>query len=773
MVLILIASMVVIASAANNSSKRKGSTREHEEPKYEPGVIVVKLRPTAEIIKNRGGLARTGIESVDGKLEYFEVSKIEKRFKHKPIPLNSNLPDLSRVYTIHFSKKSDPLYVAEVFARDHHIEYAEPMYIYTYEEIPNDTLYPQQYYLPQISAPQAWDLQHGDSTVVIAIVDNGIDWEHPDLYDNIWTNEAEAGGIEGVDDDENGWVDDVHGYDLGEDDPNPTHCPPDYQDYYDHGTCTAGLAAAITNNVIGITSISWNCEVMPVKISHDRSPEYARFGLDGIVYATENGADIISLSWGRSGDYSQEEQDVIDYAHGLGCVVVASGGNRTTYDFHYPSSYAKVISVCWVDQNDVKNRDATWGMSIDVCAPGVDIMSTIPREGNSQDPYGYNSGSSMACPIVAGLCGLVKSHHPDWTNNQIIRQVVLTADNIDHLNPQYDGALGSGRINAHRALTETELKETPPRIGIAKFTPNDTAGGDGDGIFEPGERIHVTTILQNFSLRDVSTPVIVTVSTPNSDLTIEDGSAGIGFFPSDTTITMVDHCSFSIAPDATSHVAELHLYTAYENYGGFDVFRVYVGQSGETALVVLNGKGFPGSKNNVVSIDLYNDKPLDTVWLDLLFDTNTLSVNEVRLVGRASGLCHFWWSSISRGVYIAMHGCQGQYIYSGTGSIVDILFDVADSASPREYELILSDFFAGVQPYDYNTLPINGAFIVAPQGDVNGDNRVNILDAILTVNIALGTHQPTPNELSAADCNSDNEINILDVICIVNRILEG
>ncbi|MFQ6093239.1 MAG: S8 family serine peptidase, partial [bacterium] len=566
----------IFSSTATGEDNPKTSlTREARRPKYRRGEVVVKLRTPLGATRADGAAARTGIPSVDELLTRFEVSSVEKRFKHRPIPPGSALPDLSRIYRITFPGGYEPLQVARTLAANPWVEYAEPIYIDAIAEVPNDPRFDDQYHLTQIRAPEAWDYQHGDSTVVIAVVDNGTDWDHPDLYANIWTNEAEANGIEGVDDDDNGYIDDIHGYDLAEDDNDPTNPPRDAGGYYSHGTHTAGLAAAVTNNGTGVASISWNCEIMPIKASYDDDPQYVDMGYEGIVYAAENGADIISLSWGSFRNYSQADQDVINYAYGLGSIVVGAAGNEARSDPHYPSSYINALSVSWVNSQDRKATTAAWGIAVDVCAPGVSILSTVPVVGGS---YGRISGSSMACPIVAGLCGLIKARHPDWSNDRIVRQVVLTADNIDGLNPLFGGQLGSGRINAYRAVTEADLTEVLPRLALFAVVSHDTANGDGDGLFERGEEIDLSVTLRNYALSP-ATDVIVTISTADPDLTVSHGTSVVPHIPADTLAATVDPVTFSVAPDAQAHMAKLIVdFTSAEGASGSDSVSVIIGK---------------------------------------------------------------------------------------------------------------------------------------------------------------------------------------------------
>ena len=185
--------------------------------------------------------------------------------------------------------------------------YAEPKYIhYLFEEIPNDTLYEgnQSAYYEVVDAPEAWGIVKGEQgDAIIAIVDGGTDINHIDLSNNIWQNQAEVEGATGVDDDGNGFIDDYYGWNFANQSGNPTGLPGTPFNA-DHGTHTAGIAGAVTNDTTGVAGMSWNATIMGINASDNQTDRVITYGLEGIIYAAENGANIISCSWGRQGGYS-------------------------------------------------------------------------------------------------------------------------------------------------------------------------------------------------------------------------------------------------------------------------------------------------------------------------------------------------------------------------------------------------------------------------------------------------------------------------------------
>jgi hypothetical protein len=367
-------------------------------------------------------------------------------------------------------------------------------------EVPGDPLYGDQWFYPLMQAPAAWDLTHSDASVVVAIVDNGTDWDHPDLSANIWQNAGESDG-DGVDNDQNGYIDDIRGWDYYGDgqfmDNNPA---PESSDY--HGTHTAGLVGAVMNNGRGVVGMAPACKVMPVRTG---TGSYIYFGLEGITYAAHNGADIISLSWG--GQYSNSyERDVINDALAQGCLVVAAAGNSGSSYPHYPAGYDGVLSVAMTDPTDVRVSNSNYGDWVRVCAPGLDILSLIP------DGYGYSSGTSMATPLVAGVGALVKAYHPTWSAQQIFSQIVNTADDISSKNPLYIGLLGSGRVNAYRALAETAPGLVIQQLDVSEIS------GDNDGRLDPDEQAELILTIKNEGAATAN--VQITVNFTGFQLTI-------------------------------------------------------------------------------------------------------------------------------------------------------------------------------------------------------------------------------------------------------------
>ncbi|MFN3821040.1 MAG: S8 family serine peptidase, partial [bacterium] len=284
---------------------------------------------------------------------------------------------------------------------------------------PNDPLLPAQWYLFAISALAAWDYTKGDSSVIISVVDIGIDLNHPDINGKIWSNWRELSGEEGIDDDDNGFVDDIYGWDFYDNDPDPRA-----ENNDPHGTHVAGLAGAMTDNGYGIAGVGWKCQLMPLRAGTGTT---ILRGYEAIIYAAEMGAKVINLSWGGETP-SNVERIAIEYAQQKGAIVVSAAGNLfgTGTPFpYYPAGYQSTIAVGALDSRDQRAFFSNYGYWVDVYAPGSDILSLFP---NAQ--FGHLSGTSMATPLISGALALTWSRFPHWSPEQIKWQILTTGDSI-------------------------------------------------------------------------------------------------------------------------------------------------------------------------------------------------------------------------------------------------------------------------------------------------------------------------------------------------------
>jgi len=364
--------------------------------------------------------------------------------------------DLSTLYKIELKNNSNFYIHLNELNQSNNIEYAEPYPISYLLDVPNDPKIESQYYLDKMNAFNAHNITHGDTSIVIGIVDSGVDLLHEDLKDNFKYNYNDP--INNIDDDKDGYIDNYYGWDVADDDFNPQSLVNIYGDANYHGTKVSGAASASTNNETGIASIGYNCKIMPIKVMNNSGTISA--GYEGIIYAADHGCQIINCSWGNNFP-TQFGQDVINYAALYkNCLVVAAAGNKVTaWDkradtWFYPASYDNVLSVAGTDANDLRWDGSSYATTVDVSTGGLNVFST--KQNNS---YGSGSGTSYAAPQVAGLAALLKSIKPGFTQKQLAEQIRITCDNIDTIpdNVYYKNQMGYGRINAYNALTIDSL----------------------------------------------------------------------------------------------------------------------------------------------------------------------------------------------------------------------------------------------------------------------------------------------------------------------------
>ena len=428
-----------------------GTTINSEEHEFVLGELIVKFKPRVCVNSqiSTKGIVTTGYRSIDTLNEQHGVISLGKVFKPAKKPVAKEIPDFINIYILKLPIDADIPSIAGAYKKNPNVEYAEPNYIAHICVKPNDPYYSQQWAHQNMQSEQAWDIEKGDSSVVIAIIDTGVDWDHPDLAANIWNNTDEI--LDGNDTDGNGYVDDIRGWDSvdttspvypGED---GTVRDNDPMDFHGHGTHCSGIAGAVTNNGMGIAGMCWNCKIMAVRSGYKGADGNGYLESDdtaaAIVYAADNGADVISMSWG---DYTDSSliKDTIDYAYFKGVVLVGAAGNDDTKTRVYPASYDNVIAVSATNSSDTKARFSNYGSWVDVAAPGININSTV-----FDDIYVSWSGTSMSTPFVAGLAGLILSKNSTFSNEEVRNILRSTADPV--ISTEY---IGLGRINAYNAI---------------------------------------------------------------------------------------------------------------------------------------------------------------------------------------------------------------------------------------------------------------------------------------------------------------------------------
>ena len=309
-----------------------------------------------------------------------------------------------------------------------------------------------------INIEPAWALGTATS-IVTAVIDTGVDYTHPDLASNIWTNTDEVAG-NGIDDDGNGFVDDVRGWDFVNNDSDP-------MDDNGHGTHVAGTIGAVGNNGIGVTGVAWTASIMPLKFLDQSGSGSLSDAIKAIQYARVNGAKIINASWGGGGFSSALQSAITQFITSGGLFVAAAGNEATNNDVtpSYPDNYQGVISVGASTRTDTRASFSNYGTSVDVFAPGQSILSTLP--GNR---YGSLSGTSMATPQVAGALALLWGQNPTLSANTISQALINSTDNVLRASNSTHGRInvGAAATSLRASNPTTPPTTTPPTTPVSR-----------------------------------------------------------------------------------------------------------------------------------------------------------------------------------------------------------------------------------------------------------------------------------------------------------------
>jgi len=353
------------------------------------------------------------------------------------------------LYRVDIPEGSTVVEMLEVWSQNYFVEYAKPDYIARIAVTPNDLFFSDQYALSNtgqilipgspggtpnadISAATAWEETKGDEDILIAVIDTGVDLIHPDLV-----NKIASSGKDFVN---------------GDDDATDDHW---------HGTAVAGIAAAESNNGIGIAGVAWNCMILPVKVMDENGDGFYADVIEGIIWAVDNGAHVINLSVGGSID-DPDLEAAVEYAYQNGAVVVASSGNDGS-SVAYPAAYDSwVLAVASTDMDDMRPPESNFGPEVDVAAPGESILTTAPIWYTPPNflPYLWAWGTSFAAPHVSGMAALIMSIKPWMEVSDLMKVIRYTADDVNADEyPGQDDYIGYGRINLDTALVPIPIKK--------------------------------------------------------------------------------------------------------------------------------------------------------------------------------------------------------------------------------------------------------------------------------------------------------------------------
>jgi serine protease len=478
------------------------------DPNYVDGQIFLKFRTgTIKVLQREdpNNLTLTKIPALKELISKFGITKAYKPFYQADDDIR-----LTHILQVEFNDASKINQLIGDLHKSDLVEYAEKVMLLKTDVLPNDfATSSASVHLNQINAGNAWNIFNstafGNSNITVAIVDNAVAINHVDLTGNVWVNPGEIAN-NNIDDDNNGYVDDINGWDVADGDNNPIPS----NNSMNHGTHCAGIAGARTDNGIGIASIGWNIKIIGVKCQNNTGNTTGiPFGYQGIIYAAKAKARVISCSWGGAGSASSAAQTVIDYAWNKGSIVIAAAGNSNTNALHYPAAYNNVYCVASVASNNVKSSFSNYGTWVDISAPGNNINSTLP--GNN---YGQQSGTSMATPMVAGLAGLMLSKYQWMTKTDVLNCISTTAANIYTIsgNSSFSTGqqLGAGRIEAFAAMQcAASFTATPPIANFYTLTRNICP--NTPVVFQDSSMYNATSWLWNFQ---GGTPATSTSSMP-------------------------------------------------------------------------------------------------------------------------------------------------------------------------------------------------------------------------------------------------------------------
>jgi subtilisin family serine protease len=498
----------------HTASVIKVNSEENEKLNYKTEKVIVKTKKQLKISEATGKIStRTGVPSLDKKIDDYKINKIEPVFK-----LNNGDAELferlgmGRIYVFYFDTYNSKTVTNAVkdFSSESEVEFSEPVFLgeaagkkeMNLSFIPNDEMFSKQWYLnnegqipptgrgnakigADINMINAWDIEKGSDKIIVAILDSGIKDDHPDLRSRMWTNTGEIPD-NGIDDDDNGYIDDYKGWDFAYDDNIPT-------DGFGHGTNIASVIGCSTNNVIGFAGINQKCKLMNCKnLSSNNNGEYIWWAAS-IKYAVDNGAQIINMSEGGS-DFSKTLKTAVDYANEKGVLICAAMMNKGDDQDYYPASFKGVFAIGATDTDDNRclrftwGGGSCWGKHIAVVAPGNKIYGL-----DYENIYSYESmwsGTSQSTAIVSGIASLLLSQKSERTSEDIKKIITSTAkDQVGDSRedkPGWDKYYGYGRVDAYSALTygympvQTKKKDDGVRITKDDDDDNNSNGSKTD-----------------------------------------------------------------------------------------------------------------------------------------------------------------------------------------------------------------------------------------------------------------------------------------------------
>ncbi len=726
------------------------------------------------------GRVSFGAPAVDAVLQSHNISEVRSVFPWRD-ELSPVLRDrqMSKFQLLQFSENENLDVLINDLMATGKVVSAEKIWAMPLLEVqatPDDPRWNLQYGPARIQATDVWDVEPGSDTAKIGLTDSGVNYRHEDLVDKIWVNPGEdldgdeevydLDDLNGIDDDGNGVIDDLIGYDFftglgggvmaGEDGGTPDSDP---NDHNGHGTHVAGIAAAATNNGLGVAGIAggWNAgadyskrgpRIMCLRIGATAPDGNGFINLSNaataIDYAARMGADVINTSWGSSSLSSLAF--ALDLANDSGIVISNAAGNDNNTVADFLGLRPDVISVASTDGNDTKSSFSSFGSWVEISAPGSAIHSTFSSVYNPT--YATLSGTSMAAPTYAGAVLLVKSLMPGWTKVEIDSILLATADNIDAQNPSFIGQLGSGRVNVFNAIQD---------LPVANFSAGPVLAG------APGLTVDFTDLSPN---------------APTAwSWTFGDGNVSSMQNPSHTydSIGLYDVTLTNTEPRGNGYEQAKHLVFVHADTLGGDTAEGNIGDTVD------------------VPISLKNDFQVKSLILPLTYaDLNGVKLEYIGITSVGLRAEQFGVQQVptedpfNKRIIIELRSSgvigPSPHLQPGTGPIIAARFKILAGSSPSA-SMPLNTLAFGGSTLDEETLP--GSFVPTylppvikvagccmTPGDADGSTVFNIGDVTyLIARIFAGGPAPPCNDEGDADGN--NTVNIADVTFMIARIFAG
>ncbi len=543
------------------------------EPPWVAGTVLVAFEPEPELsfTTTKDGV-KCGIAQIDNFLRECKITNVQRLF---PKPTNPKF--IAKNYGVRnwfkFSTTTDSIDIPALAKRLENcpqVSMAQADHILKKYRTPNDPMYSTQWHLSRIFMPVVWDFTTNATDVTFSVLE-GTEWYHPDLQENIWVNPGEdmdddgvvmdPDDMDGIDNDGNGFIDDLIGWDFTSSDNDPD------DDDIGHGTMCTGTVAAVGDNSRGVSGVVWRAKSIVLRSDEeDHHVESAVLG--SIQYARGMDMNVYSLSYGST-YASPMPRALYQSAYNDGAVLLGAAGNENISDISYPAGYTFILAVAATDQHDLKADFSCYGTWVDISAPGVGIRTTALDGG-----YDNPDGTSFSCPCAAGLAVFLVSMFPDSTPASIYRMMQNGADPIDEYNPSYVGMLGTGRINAGKTLYQWRY----PYLNIDSLKTVDAAGGDRVSYGENGE---MRLFFTNDPAWQPGTNLMLKVRCYNPHITITDSTATLGSVaPGASVNNATDPIRFTTSPtyfEGDSIEFHIIITSTSSDYRKYDVQKVLIG----------------------------------------------------------------------------------------------------------------------------------------------------------------------------------------------------